>query len=615
MDISYASDKKLNVDGIKKSLNGRAVQFQHEQRFVRADRGIVWGKLTSSLVTNRDNEPQFFLIVIEDIDIKKHAEVGMRYLQNNLEELVQDRTREAERARKSAEKSAKAKSQFLANMSHEIRTPLNAVLGFSQIGLRETSDKEAKSNFEQILNSGTHLLNVINDILDFSKIEAGKIELDIHAFNLNNLIKDVALMFEKTVSDKGLEFKHDFADDLPQWVKGDAQRIRQVLMNLLSNAVKFTENGSIVFSVSKSSSNHSIQFLIADSGIGMTQKQLIKLFRPFEQADSTTSRKYGGTGLGMSIRYDLIGLMDGIIDVNSEPGQGTEFVITLQLPETKGDETSDTTIALQNKQLLKGLNILLVDDIEANRLVADDLLQHEGANVILAESGHQAIEKVEQSNSSFDLILMDIQMPDMDGLETSRELLKRYPDLVIVGLTAHASVEDRNKSLAAGMRDQVTKPIETEKLLQVIASQLHIDHKQDQATDTEMKSSTDTNSDTPSASADVSAINWQAFLKRYDGREKFIEKLAVSFYNTHVESAEKIKQALTDGDTEVIRFLAHSIKGSAANIFADATHKCAAALENSAKQDAADIDALASRAIETLSVLIDEIASKYNLSD
>jgi signal transduction histidine kinase/CheY-like chemotaxis protein len=404
----------------------------------------------------------------------RESEERLREHRDNLEVMVAERTAELLAARNKAEHLARVKSEFLANMSHEIRTPLNAVLGFARIGVRDNAGNPAGSTFQRIGDAGQHLLGVINDILDFSRIDAGKLAIETHAFSLRATLANTHRFLDEQAKQKGLLYEMSIAPNLPEWVNGDAQRLQQILLNILGNAVKFTEQGEVRLRVGGES--ELIYFKVIDTGIGMTPEQAVRLFNPFEQADNSTTRKYGGSGLGLVISRSLANLMGGEITVDSALGAGSSFTLCLPLPQAEADvqEQPDTSALVDQSPLrLAGLRLLAAEDVAVNRMVLEDLLEHEGAQVVFAENGQQAMDRLDEAGKdAFDVVLMDIQMPVMDGYEAARRILERTPGLPIIGLTAHALAEERDKILAAGMRDHVTKPIDVELLVMAILGQV-----------------------------------------------------------------------------------------------------------------------------------------------
>ncbi|MBU1665823.1 MAG: PAS domain S-box protein [Gammaproteobacteria bacterium] len=372
-----------------------------------------------------------------------------------------------------AERLTRVKSEFLANMSHEIRTPLNGVLGLAQIGCRDSAGRDrASETFAKIVQSGKLLLGIINDILDFSKIEAGKLEIESLPVELLGVLREVTNLMNERAQAKGLAFRIRKAPDLPSVCKTDPVRLGQILINLLANAIKFTESGSVTLGIARD--GEQLVFTVTDTGIGMTPEQVARLFRPFEQADGSTTRRFGGTGLGLAITQRLLQLMDGNIRVDSQPGVGSCFEVRLPYIEANLDAnpvaSAGTAGAAHESGLpLAGLNILVAEDNEVNQEVIRELLSGDGADVTLADNGRQAVEYVlSLGGAAFDLVLMDIQMPEMGGHEATRRILELAPDLPIIGQTAHAFAEEKAACLAAGMVAHIAKPLDPDALVELI---------------------------------------------------------------------------------------------------------------------------------------------------
>ena len=368
-----------------------------------------------------------------------------------------------------AEKLARIRSEFLANMSHEIRTPLNGVLGFANIGLRNSGNPEkAQASFSKILASGQHLLGVINDILDFSKIEAGKFVIEQTEVCLGDVIRQTCDMLAGSIEAKQLVLKLDIAPDLPPVCISDPLRIGQVLLNILSNAVKFTESGSVALSVVHDA--QAVFFAVSDSGIGMNDEQVGQLFTPFHQADASASRRFGGTGLGLAISKRILDLMGGAISVESHLGVGStfRFQVPLHLPPAEpgaGQEQAASQAAHDDKPLA-GLSILVAEDEPINQMILADNLAEDGANVVMVGNGQEALDRIVADGAeAYDIVLMDLQMPAMDGYEATRRILALAPDLPIVAQTAHALEEEREKCRAAGMAGHIAKPIDPDELV------------------------------------------------------------------------------------------------------------------------------------------------------
>lgn len=373
-----------------------------------------------------------------------------------------------------------AKSDFLAAMSHEIRTPMNSVLGYADLLLQMPLQPQQRDYVESIATSGQLLLAVINDILDFSKIEAGKITLQEEPVRLRELILQIKRMFEPLAVRKNLHTQIAVADNVPELVQGDFHRIEQILVNLLSNAIKFTDKGGVELRVtalpSEGDEGHpEIRFAVSDTGIGISAEQLQNLFQPFHQIDATIARQFSGTGLGLVISRRLCEQMRGTIEVQSQPRQGSTFTASVRLPVLSADP--DTMAAADPKTVLAPasslpLRILLVEDNALNRRLVTAILKRWNLSADTAASGPQAVQAAQEV--AYDVILMDVQMPGMDGFEVTAKIRaweKAHPDRLpsrIVALTALAMVDDRARCLEAGMDEYLSKPISPEALRRML---------------------------------------------------------------------------------------------------------------------------------------------------
>lgn len=367
-----------------------------------------------------------------------------------------------------AENLARVRREFLANMSHEIRTPLNGVLGFAEIGYRnsDNSDK-AREAFLKIQSSGKRLLGVINDILDFSKIEAGKLKIEQTEVMIRELVDNAVDLVRDRAEAKHLDLRVELAESLPPACLSDPLRMGQILLNILTNAVKFTEAGSVSLSVC--CGDNKLAFRVADTGIGMDERQLAELFNPFQQADASATRRFGGSGLGLAICRRILDLMGGDIRVKSQPGVGTvvEFEVPCIAPESAvqpGGEPPGTTPSAVRE--LAGLSVLVVDDESINRMVLEEYLVEHGARAVMAADGREAVERVLAAGpGAFDAVLMDIQMPGMDGYEATRRIHEIAPGLPVIAQTAHAFSEEREKCRVAGMVAHLAKPVDIDELV------------------------------------------------------------------------------------------------------------------------------------------------------
>ena len=391
------------------------------------------------------------------------------------------REEQLKEAQQAADAANHAKSDFLANMSHEIRTPMNAIVGFTYLMLNTDLTPKQESYIKKIQSANNTLMQTINDILDFSKIEANKLVLEKAPFLLSDVFVSVYTLFEDKCMEKGLEYIVSINPGTPIALVGDILRLNQILNNLVSNSVKFTSEGRIILhasqeSIEKTEQGDIVNLLItvSDTGIGMTEEHCKKLFEPFMQADTSTSRRFGGTGLGLTITHRLVGMKKGTITVESIEGQGTLF--SLRIPFPVGDPASLDRPAEDtqpHESQFAGKKILLVEDNHINQQVAEEILSNRGIAVTICNDGREAVELL-QTNKEFDLIFMDLQMPRMDGYEATTVLRQQgiCDDIPIVAMTADAMAHEKERCAACGMDGHLAKPIDVAELDKVLRSVL-----------------------------------------------------------------------------------------------------------------------------------------------
>jgi len=528
-----------------------------------------------------------------DIEELKSVEVA---LNQSVQALIQ-KQKDLSEAKQNAEASTRAKSEFLANMSHEIRTPMNGILGLSELGLNETDPAKMRNQLAKIHTSGRLLLGIINDILDFSKIEAGKLEIDYQPFYLHQLLDNLHSLFAQMARDKALSLLFDIDQNLADAYIGDDLRIRQVLINLIGNAIKFTQTGSVSVVIKKiadvegDSEAHQVMFSVIDTGIGMTASQCQHLFQAFHQADTSITRQFGGTGLGLVISDRLVQAMQGkAIEVESRLHIGTQFYFSLPLALCDAAQAHHLLLHKTHvdteQQALAG-KVLLVDDNTINLEVAKAMLVGMGLSVILANNGVQAVEAAKRAN--FDLILMDVQMPIMDGYEAARQIRLFNTEIPIIALTAAAMIEDKHKAITAGMSNHLSKPIDKQALYQVLRHYLSNSAAPIVATE----------SPTPpvqvaAAVASDRVIDFDFGQQRLNNDLKLYQQVLAIFveqidteYAVLPSLLESLIHSPTAEGLKTVQYLVHKLKGASSSLAAVAVANIATQLDHQLRTESA----------------------------
>jgi len=599
----------------QRSLLSHPGHFEMEFRMEAKDGHYIW-ILSRGRTVLRDDSGHPVRIVGTHVDLteRKNAELALResesryrHLSDTLEQQVNERTRELTAA-------LAAKSQFLANMSHEIRTPMNAVLGLTQLLEREPLTPGQAAQVRHIREAGDALLLIINDILDLSKIEAGQFTLERTGFKLTTVLERLENLFRFATAEKGLHFSTRREGDIPEELVGDAHRLGQVLTNLCGNAVKFTERGRIevmVLPLAVTDTRARLRFEVRDTGIGITAGTLANLFQAFTQADESITRRFGGTGLGLTISKRLVELMQGDIGAVSTPGQGSTFWIEIPFARAAAGSLADEPARRGGSpnrtkgERLAGLRVLVVDDVAMNRLLVEQALRQEGATTRTAGDGQAALDLLKAHPGGFDVVLMDIQMPVMDGITATRAIRAdaSLAGIPVIAFTAGVLGEERAAALAAGMSDFLAKPVDLDTMTELLASYGNIqampgstpdltEYPQETVTVT-IETMTQAHPEGTPRLEDLPGVNLGPVLELLGGDRELLGQLLSEFIGEFEGLPAEADAAMQAGETEALIRRMHTLKGTAANLGLLGLAELASAAEQTLKQHQPAADALA----------------------
>ncbi|MCX7148506.1 MAG: PAS domain S-box protein [Rhodocyclales bacterium] len=583
---------------------------------------LLWEDVSISPIIGDLNQVTHFLAVKEDITERKRSEDELEQHRAHLEILVQTRTADLSTALEAAKAADLAKDAFLANVSHELRTPLNAVIGLSELARRISTDPKQQDYLDKVTGAGKSLAGIINDLLDLSKIAAGHMEFEATSFSLRDLIQRSRSVMAYRATEKGLDLIERIDAGVPDVLLGDPLRIEQVLLNLLSNAIKFTVAGRVELRIDVTArEEHRIclRIEVEDTGIGLAEESIARLFQPFAQADASVNRKFGGTGLGLALSRRLAEMMDGDISVTSREGIGTTFCVRLWLGLGNAADLPDVAQA-SGKQTLparyRNAQVLLVEDQPLNREIVEALLATVDITPIIATNGQEALDILRQFGpQAFDLVLMDIQMPIKDGLTAAREIRgwNGFAELPLIAMTAHTMEHEKKISTIAGMNDHIGKPFETASFLHLLARWMPV-AKHQMPVDSPEAEIAEAAATPATGLAALHSIDTQAGLARFAGNETRYRHWLTQFLVDAPGYAAKIRQDIAAGNPDAARQAAHAIKGRVGMLGMTGLHSIVAALEATLNQGA-PADELLDQLQATVELLCAEIRAALEVAD
>lgn len=553
---------------IRRAQSGKTTRGV-ELRCMTRDGRMIWIELAVSLLSDDPGEGALVLLQLQDLSQRKQAETDLQsqnqvlfHAKGMLEAQKMELDQQAEQlqlARQVAEDANRAKTEFLANVSHEIRTPMSTILGFTEVLLDRTQNDQQRSEcIDAIRRSGQHLMRIVDDILDVTRIESGRLQLEYSDVQLPMLVDEVICSIRMQAIERNIQLTCEFAGEIPPHVHSDPVRLRQILLNLVSNAVKFTHEGAVKVVVDMSRPNPAsgrryLRLLVSDTGIGMSGAQLQKLFHAFEQGDVSQSRRYGGVGLGLVITRRLVEMLGGTIEVTSREGVGSTFVVTLDVEMTNsGPATPPRRLELPSRAdacdeypSLLG-RVLVAEDGKDNQKLLSFLLRRCGIDVVVAENGAEAIQAMKTTVSTcqrFDLILMDMHMPEVDGFAATQAIREAGVTIPIIALTAQAMDGDRDRCLASGCTDYLSKPVDRRSLIKMLGRFLQRN---------------------PGAvgPADGSSSLEATILSRF-ADDPLMEDILRQYVAELPDTVSKLQKALAANDLNRVRSMMHEIRGSA----------------------------------------------------